>query len=83
MGRILKSGNINLQGLLKLDGVQVGLGRPKTKDASAVKPQACIVENSSDFAVIEITCSCGAKTHLRCNYTAGESPLGGAADKTK
>jgi len=32
-----------------------------------------IVENQPEFAVIEITCSCGTKTYIRCEYAAAES----------
>jgi hypothetical protein len=33
-----------------------------------VAPQARIVENHPKFADIEITCSCGTKTYVRCEY---------------
>ncbi len=30
--------------------------------------QARIVESNTDYAVIEVTCSCGQKSHIQCNY---------------
>jgi hypothetical protein len=30
--------------------------------------QARIVESNTDYAIIEVTCSCGQKTHIQCNY---------------
>jgi hypothetical protein len=30
--------------------------------------QARIVESNTDYAIIEVTCSCGQKTHVQCNY---------------
>jgi hypothetical protein len=44
--------------------------RPVTP-SRAVPPepmQARIVESNSDYAIIEVLCSCGQKTHIQCNY---------------
>lgn len=30
--------------------------------------QARIVESNTDYAIIEVICSCGQKTHIQCNY---------------
>ena len=30
--------------------------------------QARIVESNTDYAIIEVTCSCGQKSHIQCNY---------------
>jgi hypothetical protein len=39
------------------------------RTASAAEPiQARIVESNSDYAILEIVCSCGCKTHIQCNY---------------
>ena len=67
MGRILKSSDVTLEGTLLLDVQQAQSSVFKTNGAGSVAA-ACIVENHPEFAVIEITCSCGAKARLRCNY---------------
>ncbi|MHC4748205.1 MAG: hypothetical protein ACYS18_12960, partial [Planctomycetota bacterium] len=43
------------------------------KSTTSVQPQARILESRPDFAVIEITCSCGKKTNLRCEYAPDQS----------
>ena len=57
-----------MQGCFHLD-----VGQPSRKPASTGNtissgPQVRIVENNNEFAVMEITCSCGAKTRVRCEY---------------
>jgi len=72
--RILRADSVKVQGRLSLDLTQANAHLPKAKSATSVQPQVRILENNPDFAVIEITCSCGTKTNLRCEYGAAESP---------
>jgi len=37
--------------------------------------QARIIESNSDYAIIEILCSCGQKSFVQCNY--GNVAVGG------
>ena len=30
--------------------------------------QARVIESNEQYAIIEIICSCGAKSHIQCNY---------------
>lgn len=30
--------------------------------------QARVIESNEQYAIIEIVCSCGAKSHIQCNY---------------
>ena len=30
--------------------------------------QARVIESNEQYAIIEIMCSCGAKSHIQCNY---------------
>ncbi|MBE0534101.1 MAG: hypothetical protein IH624_00425 [Phycisphaerae bacterium] len=39
------------------------------KDAPAPQ-QARILESNDEYAIIEVTCSCGAKSHIQCNYAS-------------
>ena len=34
--------------------------------------QARVVESSRDYAIIEVVCSCGCKTHIQCQYAAAK-----------
>lgn len=64
--RILKSNDVRLQGSFRLE-------MPKEKSPSSTTAQVRILENNPQFAVIEITCSCGEKTNIRCEYAASQT----------
>jgi len=72
-GRILKSEDVKLEGRFILDIAQVGTNLPKQKSAVSAPPQVRILESHAEYAVIEVTCSCGTKMCLRCEY-AGAGP---------
>ena len=74
--RILKSDNVKLEGQFRLDLAQAGFAKDPTKQKSAASaaPQARVVENHPEFAVIEVICSCGTGTYLRCEYTGAQAP---------
>jgi len=71
-GRILKSNDVKFQGRLQLDMANISTRATKKQNSALAAPQVRIVEKHSEFAVIEITCSCGTKTHLKCEYAAVE-----------
>ncbi len=73
-GRILKGSDVKLEGRFTLDIVQSELGQPKQPGTALVEPQVRIVESQPEFAVIEITCSCGTGTYLRCEYAGAKAP---------
>ncbi|HUT30641.1 MAG TPA: hypothetical protein VMX13_12675 [Sedimentisphaerales bacterium] len=67
MGRILKGSEVRLEGRFLLNVAEAAPGLSKqTRTASA--PAVRIIENHPEFAVVEVTCSCGTKTNLRCDY---------------
>lgn len=76
-GRILKSKDVILQGRIQLDMAHISTKQTKGQNSVLVEPQVRIVEKHSEFAVIEITCSCGTKTHVKCEYTEIEQPVTG------
>ena len=73
-GRILKSEEVKLEGRLQLDLPHMQPNLPKSTTAASGTQQAHIVENHPEFALIEITCSCGRRTYLKCEYADGEFP---------
>jgi hypothetical protein len=79
-GHILKSDEVILEGQFRLDvaHVQSQTGGPKEQSHALTEPKVRIVENHPEFADIEITCSCGIKTHLKCEYAGNKVP-----DETK
>lgn len=73
-GRILKSDQVELEGRLQLDLPHVRPDPSKCATVTSVTQQARMVESHPEFVVIEITCSCGRRTYLKCEYANGESP---------
>jgi hypothetical protein len=74
-GHILKSDDVKLEGQFRLEVAQVQspTGRPQEKRPALVAPQVRIVEKHLEFADIEITCSCGTKTYLKCEYAGAQA----------
>ena len=71
--RILKSNKVKLEGRFRL---KVGQGIPNAankKNVASAEPQVRIMEKHPEFAAMEVTCCCGAKTHIRCEYTDAQS----------
>jgi hypothetical protein len=76
--RILKADNVKLEGRFRLGSDRSGPVLSKQRNMGSGIPQVRIVEKSTEFAVIEIICSCGTRTSLRCEYadvgpSAGDS----------
>ena len=64
--RILKSNDVRLQGSFQLE-------LPKEKSTPAATAQVRVLENNPQFTVLEITCPCGEKTNIRCEYAASQT----------
>jgi hypothetical protein len=71
--RILKSDEVKLEGRVRLDAAQAVAPRPKAGEEPSARPQVRIVQNQPQFAVIEVICSCGVKTRVRCEYVGVQS----------
>jgi len=70
-GRILKSDDVKLEGQYHLEVMKGGSSLPAHShqgDGVLAEPQVRIAENHPEFAIIEITCSCGTTMQLRCEY---------------
>ena len=68
MGRVLKADEVKLQGQYHLNITPASQQPAIAGQATSGSPQVRLVESNADYAVMEITCSCGAKTHVRCEY---------------
>lgn len=67
-GRILKSGEVKLEGKFQLEiGTNIA-SSADTGSANTTALQANIVENTAEFVILEVICSCGSKTHIKCQY---------------
>jgi hypothetical protein len=67
-GRILKSNDVKLEGRFHLEVTNAGSSVPKQQVAASAEPQVRVLENHPQYAVIEVTCSCGRKMSLKCEY---------------
>jgi hypothetical protein len=76
-GRILKSDDVKLEGQFHLEVMEAASNLPHTAAAALAEPQVRVVENYPEFAIIEITCSCGTTLQIKCEYAdidAAETP---------
>jgi hypothetical protein len=67
--RILKSGDVEVEGRFQLD---LGAPLPSAKKGSNTAvgtSKVRILENQNEYAVMEVTCTCGRKTIIRCDYS--------------
>jgi hypothetical protein len=72
-GHILKSDDVKLEGRFRLDVGQTVPGSSNERNVTSAALQVRIVENHREFAVIEVTCCCGTKTHVKCEYADAQS----------
>ena len=72
-GHILKGSNVKLEGRFRLGAGQCAPGPANAGNTTSTPGQVRIVENHPEFAVVEVTCGCGTKTYIRCEYTDAES----------
>ncbi len=72
-GRILKSNDVNFEGQFHLDPTKAGSNLPKQQVAASSAPQVHILENHPQYAIIEVTCGCGTKMSLKCEYADAPS----------
>jgi hypothetical protein len=75
MNRILKSSEVEIDGRCNLN-----IGRPVSpaqtgKSNAGAAAKAKILDNNNEYTLIELTCSCGQKTLVRCEY--GDVPAAG------
>jgi len=82
-GHILNSSDVELQGQFHLDIDLATKRLTEEKGADAAAAQAHIVESHPQFVVIEITCSCGVKTYLKCEYADAEPSADEQSNQTK
>lgn len=65
--RVLKADAVKMEGSFHLD---IGPS-PQPVNASKTggsEPTASVVQNTRDYAIIEVKCACGTKTRIRCEY---------------
>jgi hypothetical protein len=73
--QVIKQNQIEVSGTVRLApavGVSPMMSRMSSHTPGMGAPgaaqQARIIESNSEYAILEITCSCGCKSHIQCNY---------------
>lgn len=71
---VLKNNQVQLAGSRQLH-IDAGLGTESTKPQHDSKPARIrIAETDAEFALLEVTCSCGQVTLVRCEYATANTP---------
>jgi hypothetical protein len=75
-GRILRSEDVILEGQCLLDAgrTEIAGAEPQPKSTVSAPARVCILENHPEYAVFEVTCACGTKMCLRCEYASSQMP---------
>lgn len=69
---VLKNHEVQLAGSFQLNAEAA----VKPKEPAHAQPgRARLAETGPGFALVEVTCSCGRATLVRCEYAAGEAPV--------
>ena len=65
---VMKAGSVKLGGKVKLELNSDSSHKSPTASSHQCEPQARLTENNSECAMIEVTCSCGQRISIKCNY---------------
>ncbi len=67
MAHILRSSQVKLEGRCELDRIVGGAGGVQDAQVPGGE-EVRIVERQDSYVVLEVTCSCGNKLHIRCEH---------------
>lgn len=66
--RILKGDDVQLQGSVQLSGATIQSNPTANSAAQTTGPQVNLINNTAEFAILEVTCGCGRKTQIKCQF---------------
>lgn len=69
----MNSDEVKIEGRFHLPLAPAAASSAQQPNANLAQPCVIIVENHPDHAIMEITCSCGAKSYVRCEYDNPQS----------
>jgi len=75
MRHVLKANEVALDGSLRLSMDSVATPDRGGLQSAPSNSRIRITENHPEYAVLEVTCSCGKITYVRCDYAAAQPPL--------
>ena len=70
---VLKGSEVHLAGSLQLHTSQVAPPGLAGSQPDAKPVRVRVAETHPDFAVLEVVCSCGKLTYVRCEYTTANN----------
>jgi hypothetical protein len=71
--KVIKSDRVVEQGSICLEIGEITISSAESSSQPAfagVAQEAKIIESNSEYAIIEVICSCGSRSHIQCNYAA-------------
>ncbi len=75
MGHVLKANRVRLEEPLRLSIDGAGAAGHTGSHRSATPSRVRIAQSNAEFALLEVTCTCGKVIHVRCDYaTAPQEP---------
>jgi len=74
-GKLLRSDNVKFEGRLQL-GIMQTEPQSHVKNTAQSKPTVRICEKGPQCVILEVICSCGIKTYVRCDYDASSQTHG-------
>jgi hypothetical protein len=77
--RVLKASEVQSQGSFRLELEPKAAPQAGGSPHAPVPARIRIAENHPQFALVEVTCSCGKTTFVRCEYAESEGAPAGAA----
>jgi hypothetical protein len=67
-GYIIKNKDVNTKGSVKLELPQLSSSPSPPTQRNTCPAEAKVIKTTNSFAIIEVTCSCGRKVQLKCQY---------------
>jgi hypothetical protein len=71
---VLKGNEVQFAGSVQLHIDPAAAAGPTGSQADSRPAGVRIAENHAKYAVVEVTCSCGRTTYVRCEYAAAHTP---------
>jgi hypothetical protein len=68
MNRVLKSDEVEIDGKCFLEIGRSASSAQHTKSSNGAPVKVRMLDNTNEYALIELICSCGKKTLVRCEY---------------
>ena len=69
--RVMKPDEMEMNGTAHIEaatGMVAASGTVETNGGGGATQQVRIIESNDSHAILELTCSCGCKSRVQCNY---------------